>query len=83
MPRAVTLTLPDDLAAQAERLGLLTSDAYENWLREEVRRRAWDRLSDAMQRLAAVDEPPLTDEELEAEVAAARAERGARRARGD
>ena len=45
-------------------------------------RRAWDRLYDAIQRLADVDEPPLSDEELEAEIQAARAERRARRASG-
>jgi hypothetical protein len=77
MSRELTLTLPDQLAADAERLGVLRPEDLEGLIRAEVRRRAWDRLYDAMQRLADVDEPPLSDEELEAEIQAARAERRA------
>lgn len=83
MPRELTITLPDDLAAKAESDGLLTSEAIESWLREEVRRRAWDRLFEWTKRIdAANDEPPMSDEELETLIAEARAERRANGACG-
>lgn len=71
------LLLPDALAQEAERAGLLTPRALEEMLREEVRRRRVDDFFAAADRLAALDLPPLTDEEVEAEIAAARAERRA------
>jgi post-segregation antitoxin (ccd killing protein) len=83
MTRNVTITLPDELAEQADSLGLLTPEAVETLIAAEVRRRAWDRLHDMMERLAAVDEPTLSEAELEAEIDAARAERRAKRAAGD
>jgi hypothetical protein len=82
MSRELTITLPDELAADAERLGVLRPEDLETVIRAEVRRRAADRLGEAMQRLAAVDEPPLSMEEIQAEVDAVRAERRAKRARG-
>ncbi len=71
------LSLPDALAQEAERAGLLTPRALEEMLREQVRRRRVDDFFAAADRLAALDLPPLTDEEVEAEIAAARAERRA------
>jgi hypothetical protein len=82
MPRELTLTLPDKLADDAERLGVLRPEDLEQLIGAEVRRRAWDRLYDAMQRLADVDEPPMSMDEIQAEVDAVRAERRAKRARG-
>jgi hypothetical protein len=69
------LALPDPLAREAEAAGLLTSEAIERLLREEVRRRRVDRLFAAADRLAALDLPSLTEAEVEAEIQAARAER--------
>jgi len=75
------LALPDPLARDAEAAGLLTPEAIERLLREEVRRRRVDRLFDAADRLAALAIPPLTEAEDEAEIQAARAAKPADRAR--
>lgn len=69
------LTLPDALAQEAERAGLLTPRALEEMLREHVRRRRVDDLFAAMDRLANVKLPALTQAEVEIEIAAARAAR--------
>jgi len=74
----VTVSLPDDLAQQAQSAGLLRPEAIETLLREAVRKRQVDRLFAAMDKLAAL-EPPMTEAEIEAEIAAARAERARRR----
>ncbi len=76
-----TLTLPDNLAREAQAAGLLTPETFERLLREEVRRRRVDELFEAADRLAALNVPPLTDAEIEAEIQAARAERQADNAR--
>ena len=65
------LDLPDSLAREAEANGLLTPEAIEALLRAEVRRRRIDKLFDTADRLAALD-MPLTEAEVEAEIAAAR-----------
>lgn len=78
----VILNLPDDLAREAAARGLLTPAALQQLIDAEVaRRRTLDRLFTTMDELADVDLPPLTNEELHAEIQAARAERRARRAR--
>jgi hypothetical protein len=65
------LDLPDSLASEARANGLLTPQAIESLLRAEIRRRRVDRLFDAADRLAAMD-TPLSEGEVEAEIAAAR-----------
>jgi len=71
----LTLDLPDSVAREAEARGLLTSAALEELLRAELRRRAGERLAEVMDQLAAVPLPPLTEEEVEAEIQAVRAAR--------
>lgn len=73
----VTVTLPDDLAQQARQAGLLRPDALAALLREAMRERRVERLFETMDRLSAV-EPPLSEQEIVAEVEAARAARRAR-----
>lgn len=73
----VTVSLPDDLAQQAQSAGLQRPEAIETLLRDAVRKRQVDRLFAAMDQLAAL-EPPMTEAETEAEIAAARAERACR-----
>jgi hypothetical protein len=46
-------------------------------IREEIRRRRVERLFAAADRLAAQENPPLTEAEVEAEIQAARAKRRA------
>ncbi len=65
------LDLPDSLAREAADNGLLTPEAIESLLRAEIRRRRVNKLFDAADHLAAAD-MPLTEAEVEAEIAAAR-----------
>ena len=75
------LTLPDKLAREATAIGLTTPQAITALIRAEVRRRQQvDRLFAAADHLAALDIPPLTTEEVEAEIHAASADRDAVRA---
>ena len=57
---------------EAQEAGLLQPAEIERLLREELRRRRVDELFATADNLAALDLPPLTEEELEAEIAAAR-----------
>lgn len=75
MTREITLTLPEPLAGEAEEAGLLTPEALERLLREEIRRRRIDHLFAAADRLAGQEGAALTPEEIEAEVEAVRKER--------
>lgn len=73
-----TLNLPDDLALRAKEAGLLNGQAIEQLLTEAVRREAGRKLLAVADRLRAANIPPMTDEEIVAEVKAVRAERKAR-----
>lgn len=73
------LELPDSLAKQAQEAGLLEARAIEALLREAVRQRAVDELFQAMDELAALKLPPLSEEEIQAEIEAVRGERRDRR----
>ena len=75
----VTVNLPDSLAKEASKVGLLKPEAIEKLLREEIRRRSVNELFGAMDRMAAVEGPPMTEEEIQAEIDAVRAARRARR----
>ena len=71
----VTLNLPDTLADEANAAGLLSPEAIEQMLRENLSRKAVDGLFAAADKLTAAHFPPMTLEEIQAEVNAARAER--------
>jgi len=75
------IKLPDSLAKEAKKAGLLTPEAIEQMVREAIRQRALGELKQAMDRMAAVDGPVMTPEEIQEEIKAARAERRAREAR--
>jgi hypothetical protein len=60
MSTELKLSLPDNLAREAEASGLLTPGAIEALLREEIRRRRVNQLFSAADRLANLDVPPLT-----------------------
>jgi len=68
----IKLVLPDSLALEAEANGLLTPKAIESLLRSEIRRRSVNDLFAAADRVSALDAPPLTPEEVEAEIEAVR-----------
>ncbi len=70
----ILLTLPDNLAREAEANGLLRPEFIASLLRSEIRRRRVNKLFAAADRLADLDEP-VTDAEIEAEIVASRRER--------
>ena len=71
---ALTSDVPESLATkEAQKAGLLAPDAIEAMLREGLRRRAADEFLQAADKLAAAKTPPMTMEEIQAEVAAVRA----------
>jgi len=74
----ITVSISDELARQAQSAGLLRSEAIEQLLREAMKKRQVDRLFATADKLAAL-EPRLTEDEIDAEIAAARAERARRR----
>lgn len=76
----VKLNLPEQIAKEAKEAGLLTEQAQGRLVEEAVRRESGKRLLEAMQLLRAENEPPLSEEEIAAEVRAARV---ARRTRGE
>ena len=72
----VQITLPDQLAHDAQRAGLLSSARLERWLRDQLKTQRVDDLFAAMDRMAAVNEPAvMSPDEVAKEVAAMRAAR--------
>lgn len=69
------LNLPDSLAKEAARMGLLDPDSLQALLREAVRNRRIAQLAGAREKIAAAGVAPLTMEEIQAEIEADRAER--------
>jgi hypothetical protein len=76
----VTVKLPDELAAEAKAAGLLQDAALEKVFREALRRKSVNELFGALGEIEAAKLPPMTEEEIQAEIDAARAERRARSA---
>ncbi|MGH8473966.1 MAG: hypothetical protein ACREVJ_16295 [Gammaproteobacteria bacterium] len=66
------LSLPERLAKEAQAAGLLTPEAITQLVKEAVRRQAGQALLDAAERVAQADIPPLSMEEIQAEVNAVR-----------
>ena len=72
----VQITLPDQLAQEAQRAGLLTSATMERILREQLKASQSAELFSAMDRMAAIDSPAaMSPEEAAEEIRAMRAER--------
>jgi hypothetical protein len=75
----IQLTLPDQLAKEAQRAGLLSPESLEEMLRRQLKAKATEQLFAAMDRMAAVDDPAyMSPEEVAEEIAAMRAERRAK-----
>ncbi len=71
----IQLTLPDQLAQDAQRAGLLSPEPLEEWLRKQLRAKAAEELFAAMDRMAAVDDPAyMSPEEVAEGIRAMRAE---------
>jgi hypothetical protein len=75
----VQINLPDELAQKAASAGLLSAEAMETMLREQLRRRAGDALQTMWQRGPQEELTPEIEQEIVQEVRKARAERGLRR----
>ncbi|MBI3773001.1 MAG: hypothetical protein HY272_09915 [Gammaproteobacteria bacterium] len=75
----IKITLPDQLAKEAQRAGLLSQKALEKWLREQLRAQHQDEFFTALERMAQSEEPPaMSPEEVAEEIRAMRAERRAK-----
>jgi hypothetical protein len=66
------ITLPDHVARAAEAAGLKIPESFETLVREEIRRRQADRLLSIADRVAEAGIPPMTPDEIQAEVDAVR-----------
>jgi hypothetical protein len=75
----VQITLPDQLAQEAQNAGLLSPARLERLLRDQLKAQRVDELFVVMDRMAAVDEPAvMSPEEVGQEIADMRAERRAK-----
>jgi hypothetical protein len=71
----VQITLPDELAQKADSAGLLSPEAIEHMLREQLRRRAGEELRAMWERLPLDEITPEMEQEIVDEVRAYRAEK--------
>jgi len=71
----VQITLPDDLARKADTAGLLSPEAMEAMLRDQLRRRAGEELQAMWQCGPADTLTPELEQEIVAEVRKVRADR--------
>lgn len=70
----VEIVLPDTLAEQAREAGLLEPPAVEEMVRKALVAKRAERLADAREVLAANPLPPMTSEEIQAEIDAYRSD---------
>ena len=75
------VTLPDGLARDARKAGLLTPKAIGELLRDAIRRRAAGAFLSNAQRVAEAKIPPMSEQEIQAEIDAVRKARRQARAR--
>ena len=75
----IQLTLPDDLARKATEAGLLSSEAMQEMLRQQLRRRAGETLREMWSQMPDEVLTPEIEQEVADSVRAYRAEQGARR----
>jgi hypothetical protein len=76
----VQINLPDELVRDAQAAGLLTTEAIEQMLREQLRRRAGEELRALWARMPPEELTPQIEQEIVEEVRAVRAERRKRAA---
>ena len=82
MSVTVELDLPEGVIKQARQMGLLDNGRVAELLADEVRRRnAGLELKQVLDQVRSVPGEPLSMDEIDAEIKAARAERRAREAR--
>ena len=71
----IKFSLPDNVANDAKAAGLLTPEAIETLIAEALRRKAFDEVLSNADRVEAAGIPPMSMEEINAEIEAYRAER--------
>jgi uncharacterized protein HemY len=76
----IQIQLPDELAQNAQAAGLLTPQAIEAMLREQLRKQAGESLRTTWQRLPQEELTPEIEQMIVEEVRAVRAERRKRNA---
>jgi hypothetical protein len=74
----LTLNLPDDLAQRAKEAGLLSNEAIEKLLREQLRRQAGEELRAILDRVRSANDASMSEDEVQAEIRAYRAEQRAK-----
>lgn len=74
------LTLPDRLARDARKAGLLSAKAIQGLLRDAMRRRAARVFLENAGRVALAGVPPMTEDQIQAEIDAVRRARRRRAA---
>ncbi len=75
----LTVKLPDELAQKIRAAGLLDEAALEKVFREALRKQAVGELFSALDDIEAMKLPPMSEEEIQTEIDAARAGRRMRR----
>ena len=73
----LTLNLPDELSSKAQAAGLLSSEAIEKLLREQLRKQAGEEMRVMLNKVDASGISPMSEDEIQAEIDAYRAERRA------
>ncbi len=76
----IQIELPEATAQAARDAGLLTTQALERLLNDALRRKGVNELFEKMDELADANFPPMTMDEIQAEVNAVREERRTRAA---
>lgn len=71
--RIVKFPLPEELAHEADAVGLLSAEKLAELLRAEIRRIRTSQLFIAADKMAAIDGDAMTPEEVEAEIRLQRA----------
>lgn len=73
-----TVSLPDDVAARARQVGLLSDEGIRALIEDALRREAGRRLLEISAQFQSANVAPMSDEDVIAEVKAVRAERRSR-----
>jgi len=71
----IKLSLPDGLAKEARQAGLVAPEALEKLIADALRRKALDEPVSVADRVSDAGIPPMSMEEINAEIKAYRAER--------
>ena len=74
----IEIQLPDELAERARNAGLLSDSAIQQLLEDEIRRQAGRAFMQTARRIHEAGVPPMSDDEIVAEVRSVRAQRRAR-----